>query len=95
MYRFTVSNFPFGIFKLFLPLQEGEYHQINDLGIYACNVSHTTSKFDQILSGLTMGTSDAMSDSKLITKTYMKSVRDQQYLGIMLYYYTMTSLDSV
>ena len=46
MYRFTVLNFPFGIFKLFLPLQEGEYHRVNDLGFYACNVSHITSKFD-------------------------------------------------
>ena len=46
------------------PIYDGEYRRVNDLGFYACNVSHI-SKFNYVMSGLTVGTSDAISNSKL------------------------------
>ena len=66
------------------PIYDGEYCRVNDLGVYACNASHI-SKFDHVLSGLTVGTSDAISNSKLKTKTYMKAVKDpKMYCYILL-----------
>jgi hypothetical protein len=57
------------------PIYNGEYRRVNDLGFYACNVSHI-SKFDYVISGLTVGTSEDISSSKLKTKTYRKAVKD-------------------
>jgi hypothetical protein len=66
------------------PIYDAEYRRVNDLSLYACNASHI-SKFDYVLSGLTESTSDAISNSKLKTKTYMKAIKDpKMYCFILL-----------
>ena len=47
------------------PNYDGEYRRVNDLSLYACNASHI-SKFDYVLSGLTVGTSDAISNQSIV-----------------------------
>jgi hypothetical protein len=59
------------------PIYDAEYRRVNDLSSYACNANHI-SKFDYVLSGLTVSTSDAISNSKLKTKTYMKAIKDSK-----------------
>ena len=67
------------------PIYDGECRRVNDLRFYACNITHITSKYDYVLSGLTMSTRDAILDSQLKTKTYMKAVRDpNMYCFILL-----------
>ena len=66
------------------PIYDAEYRRVNDLSFYACNAHHI-SKFDYVLSGLTVSTSDAISNSKLKTKTYMKAIKDpKMYCFILL-----------
>jgi hypothetical protein len=66
------------------PIYDAEYRLVNDLSFYACNTSHI-SKFDYVLSRLTVSTSDVISNSKLKTKTYMKAIKDpKMYCFILL-----------
>jgi hypothetical protein len=39
------------------PIYDAEYRRVNDLSFYACNAHHI-SKFDYVLSGLTVSTSE-------------------------------------
>ena len=54
------------------PIYDAEYRRVNDLSFCACNASHI-SKFDYVLSGLTVSTSDAISNSKLKNKDLHES----------------------
>jgi hypothetical protein len=43
------------------PIYDAEHRRVNEISFYACNASHI-SKFDYVLSGLTVSTSDAISN---------------------------------